>query len=226
MVMNTNFLENIFEKKKDSKFANSTKRSIASAIDVLIVLFLRGILLQLFGMFYLQKISEQFSLEFQEKFGTESLKRTPEHISFLIHHKIFYSFLLTLFIIFAAGALYYALLNSSPWKATIGKRIMKIMIVDKEDNRISFYNALFHYFLSALPIVFVFYLLIYQEKHHLSFFEAISGNNTNLILGFIFLIWTQLHMLTKSKTTAYDLICQTFTINGKSEAKFPWNKVQ
>lgn len=221
--MNTNFIEKLFENKTDNKFATSTKRSLASAIDVFIVLILRGILLQLFGMFYLQRISEEFSTEFQAKFGTESLKRTPEHISFLIHHKIFYSFLLVLFIIFAVGALYYAFLNSSAWRATIGKRVMNIMIVNDEDEKISFNNALSHYFLSVLPIVFVFYLLIYQEKYQLSFFHTITASTTNLVLGFIFVIWTQLQLLTKSKSTAYDLICKTYTIKGRTSAKFPWS---
>jgi len=141
---------------------------------------------------------------------------------FFFSHQFFYSLLAALFIIFVAGAIYYAWLNSSSWQATIGKRLMKIIMVDNNDNKISFYTGLTHYFLSVLPFVFICYLLIYQASHHLTFFQTVIASPTNIFFGFIFAIWTQLHLLTKSKRTAYDIICKTFTINGKTAAKFPW----
>lgn len=222
--MSINFFDNIFQNKNNTKFAGSMNRSLASAIDVFIVLFLRGILLQILASLFLQKIYENFITDFQNKFGTDTPKRTYEHLHFFFSHQFFYSLLATLFIIFIAGALYYAWLNSSSWQATIGKRLMKIIMVDNNDNKISLYTALAHYFLSVLPFVFIFYLLLYQISHHLTFVQTVTASATNIFFGFVFVIWTQLHILTKTKRTAYDIICKTYTINGKTAAKFPWHK--
>lgn len=121
------------------------------------------------------------------------------------------------------GALYHAYLNSSNWQGTIGKRLMKIIIVNENNHKkINFFLALGHYFLSILPIAYIIYLLIFQVANNLSLFDAITHNSINLILGVIFILWIQIQSLTKKKTTAYDLICETVVIQGKTASKFPW----
>lgn len=206
-------------------YSDSFRRSIASGIDMVVVLFARAVLVQLIGSMYLDRIWKNFFVEFYDKFGTETVKRTPEHIAFLVHHQIFYITLLSLVAVLLLGAFYHAYLNSSLWQATIGKRVMKIVIVKGSYNsKLSFNLAILHYFLSLVPFIFIFYLLNYQFNHNLSFFETITDSALNLFFGFLFIFWVQIHLFTRKKTTAYDLICNTFLINGKTDSKLPWKK--
>lgn len=213
--------------KKDSeqeKYASSFRRSTAAIIDIWIVLFLRVIIIQTLGTLWLNQEILNFMEKFHEKFGSETIKNTREHIDFIINNRIFFYALIFYAIVIFVGAIYHAFLNSSAWQATIGKRFMKIMIVREPDYKLTFGRAMWHYFLSVLPFAFIFYLMSYQLKNNLNFYQAITSSEINVFLGFAFLIWIQIHLFTKQKTTAYDLICNTLLINGKTAAKWPWNK--
>ena len=50
-------------------------------------------------------------------------------------------------------------------------------------------------------------------KNDLEIYQAITGSIENIIFGIIFMLWLQIHLFTKNKTTAYDLICNTIFIN-------------
>ncbi len=220
------FTQNYERNSDEIVYATSYKRSFASAIDMTLVLFLRAIVIQIIGITYLNKVWKEFFSEFYDKFGTQTVKKTPEHIYFVTHHQVFFITLLSIILVIIVGAFYHAYLNSSSWQATLGKRTMKIIMLKEPDNsRISFGLAFLHYFLSILPFVFIAYLINYQISHNLTFFEVITASSFNLFLGFIFIAWVQIHLFTKKKTTAYDLICKTVLTNGKTNAKFPWNKV-
>jgi uncharacterized RDD family membrane protein YckC len=52
--------------------------------------------------------------------------------------------------------LYYAGLESSPWQATIGKRVMKLAVTDVEGSRISFARATGRYFAKLLSMLTLF----------------------------------------------------------------------
>lgn len=63
--------------------------------------------------------------------------------------------------------LYYALLESSSWQATLGKRLLKIKVTNLHGNRISFLRATGRYFAKFLStlILFIGYLMvIFTEK--------------------------------------------------------------
>jgi uncharacterized RDD family membrane protein YckC len=217
---------NIFKKKpEDEKYAGSFRRSTAAAIDMWIVLFLRVFVMQILGAVWLNSAIINFMDEFREYFGTETIKNTPEHIDFILNNRIFFYALLFYSIVILVGAFYHAFLNSSAWKGTIGKRLMKITIVENEDKKISFTKGLAHYFLSVLPFAYILYLISYQVRYNQTFFQTVMASEVNVFFGISFLIWLQIHMFTKRKTTAYDLICKTVLVNQRTAAKWPWSSI-
>jgi uncharacterized RDD family membrane protein YckC len=207
-----------------TNYATSMRRSTAISIDIWIVMILRVIVMQLLGTFWLNNEVINFIKAFNERFGTETPKNVPEHIDFIIHHRIFFCALVFYSIIILIGAIYHAYLNSSAWQGTVGKRLTKIMIVKDNDSKITFGCGLGHYFLSILPFAYILYLVSYQLRNNLTFFHAITASEMHVFLGFLFIIWVQIHLFTKKKTTAYDMICKTVFINGKTAAKWPWSK--
>lgn len=218
-------IKDLFVKKsEDLRYATSFRRSTAAMIDMWIVLILRIIVMQVLGSLWLNGAITDFIQEFYAYFGTETVKNTPEHIAFVVNHRIFAYALIFYSIVILVGAFYHAYLNSSAWKGSVGKRLMKMMIVREPDTKIRFRSGLAHYFLSILPFFYIFFILSFQMRHDLTFFEAITYSETHVFIGLIFIIWVQIHIFTKRKTTAYDLICKTIFINGKTMAKFPWTK--
>lgn len=213
-----------FFSDKNKKYASSLRRSSAAAIDITVVLFLRIIVMEVLGNLWLNSQILKFAQEFREKFGTETPKNTPEHIDYIIHSHFFIYTVIFYAIVIFVGAIYHAYLNSSAWHGTLGKRWMRITIVKKDDASIGFGLGLAHYFLSVLPFAFVLYLLSFQLRHEMSFFQAVTASEANVFLGILFLIWVQIHLFTKNKNTAYDMICQTSLINAKTTAKWPWSK--
>lgn len=68
---------------------------------------------------------------------------------------------------FVISWMYYALLDSSSWQGTIGKKMMGILVCDSEGNRISFLRATFRYFFhifSALILYIGFLMVIFTNK--------------------------------------------------------------
>lgn len=214
MAMNISKLTQFLDKNDDDIiYASSSRRAFASVIDSLIVLIVRLIAVQLITVIYLQEMWKDFFEEFYEKFGTQSIKRVPEHLNYLTNHPVFMVSLLSLIFVILLGAVYHAYFNSSSKQGTIGKQLLKIKIVTAADHRkISFGLGLSHYFLSVAPFLYVLYILQFQLSHKLSFFDAIANNSFNFVLGLVFLAWIHLHLMTKKKTTAYDLICSTILL--------------
>lgn len=210
--------------EKNAKYASSPKRAAAAAIDVWIVLFLRVILAQIVALLYINQRMFEFITEFKNEFGTDTPKNTPEHINFIIHHPFFYEMLVFYAFIIMIGTVYHAYLNSSAWQGTVGKRLLKIMMVTKTEQPLTFNRGLLHYFLSIMPFVFLFYLLTYQLRYELNLFQAITASDFNIILSVVFVLWVQIHIFTKNKVTIYDMIANTLVINGRTSAKWPWNK--
>jgi len=216
-----NFLKN---NNENQRYASTSRRLTAVSIDIWIVFFLRLIAMQILGVLWMNAQLINFLIEFKATFGTEEVKNTPQHINFIIHHQLFWQVILFYLIVIFVGAFYHAYLNSSKWQATIGKRLMKIVISTKTGLPISFSRGLLHYFLSLLPFIFFTYILAIQLKTGAKFFEIILGSPVNLILGIIFVLWIQIQAFTSNKTTVYDLICNTIFTNGKTPYKFPWSK--
>jgi uncharacterized RDD family membrane protein YckC len=208
----------------EKKYATSIRRATATGIDLWLVLFLRIFFMQLLGFLWINASMAKFMREFNENFGTESVKNTPEHIDFIIHHSIFVQMLIFYALVIIVGALYHAYLNSSAWQGTLGKRFMKIRITKEDGAPITLNRGFAHYFLSVLPFAFILYLITFQLKNKLTFFQAVTASEANVFFGIVFLLWIQIHLFTRKKNTAYDMICHTILVSGKTAAKFPWSK--
>lgn len=216
---------NIFKKDvEDKKYANAYRRSLAAGIDIWIVLFMRVFVMQLLGILWINQAVMNFMEEFRETFGTEVIKNTPEHIDFVIHHRIFIYALIFYALVILVGTFYHACLNSSAWQGTIGKRLMKILITKEDGAPLTLNRGIAHYFLSVLPFAYLLFLVSFQVKNNLTFYQAVTASELNIFLGVMFVAWVQVHLFTKRKTTAYDLICDTVLVNGKTSAKWPWSK--
>lgn len=219
-------IEKFFKKNpRDKKYASSLRRSNASAIDIIIVTIFRLITVQTLGIYWINVKLLELHNDFKNFFGTATIKDTPAHINFVLHHPSVIHIIFFLSIIIFIGAAYHAALNSSAWQATIGKRLMGIVIVtEKDEQAMSFWRAMAHYFLSIAPLIFIVYILAMQVKTKMTLTELILGSDINLLLSIAFLLWIQPHLFTKKKTTSYDLICKTVMIHKKTSAKFPWSK--
>lgn len=209
---------------QNQKYASSFRRGTAAMIDIWITLFVRAVFAQIIGSLFLNKMMTSFLLDFKNEFGTDTPKNTPEHITYIFHHSFFYYMLIFYTFIILIGAVYHAYLNSSTWNGTIGKRTMKIMITTKNELPISFGRGLLHYFLSVVPFVFLFYILIYQISHEVNFYQAITSSDLNVFLSIVFVMWLQIQIFTKTKVTAYDLITNTVMTNGRTDYKWPCRK--
>jgi hypothetical protein len=99
------------------------------------------------------------------------------------------------------------------------------MLTTKNELPITFGRGMLHYFLSLLPFVFLFYLLTYQLRYEVNLYQALTSSDLNIFLGIVFVLWVQIHLFTKNKVTAYDMITNVVSINGRSSAKWPWSKV-
>ncbi len=64
--------------------------------------------------------------------------------------------------------LYYALLESSPWQASLGKRLMGLKVVDKQGQRLSFAQAskrLLSRIITNLTFYFGFFIAAFNQRH-------------------------------------------------------------
>lgn len=224
--MNIERFFNTLSANNNNIYAGSVRRSTAAMIDAVITLIIRAATAQLLGLIFVVRALQNFLNDFRDNFGTEVVKNNPDHISFVMHHKITLILLFFCAAVIFVGALYHALLNSSAWQATIGKRLMRIAITKENSLPISFNLALLHYFLSVLPFIFIFYLLSFQIIHNTTFYQALTASNSNIFFGILFLLWTQIQSFTAKKITAYDMICKTILMNKKTTARFPWSKIR
>lgn len=221
-------IKSLFVKSDDNNYATTFKRGFATSIDVWIVLVIRVIAMNILGALWISEQMLSLHDDFKSKFGDGATDKIPQEqiADFITNHPAFLDIIIFYLIIIIIGSLYYAYMNSSSWNATIGKRIAGIMIIKENELPLSFKRGLLHYFLSVLPFAFVIYLVSYKIRYQLNFYDAIVTNNFNLMIGVIFVLWVQVSLFTKKKSTAYDLICKTITINGRTKAKWPWTKIQ
>lgn len=197
------------------EYAGSFTRSCASAIDMFIANTIRVIVFSILGSLWFGKKVLQFQAEFKAKFGVDVIGKSPEQLEFLSHHPIFNASILFFTAVFLSGAIYYIAFNASSWNATIGKKIMKIMVIKTDGEKLNFLESTAYYFLSLVPWLFIVYILIYQLVNGVNIYNAIVHNPFNLIFGLITLAWLQIHLITKKKTTAHDLICKTIVVKIK-----------
>ncbi len=106
--------------------------------------------------------------------------------------------------------LYFAILQSSSWQATLGKRIMRLNVLDTNGARLSFPRALFRSILQFIP----------WELSHTLIWQLRFDPNISplwLTLGFT-LVWVIIAanlisiLITPKHQTLYDLAARTIVI--------------
>lgn len=211
-------------KNSNIEKASSFQRIFAILIDVWVVIFIRFFFLALLGEIWMNDEIMQFKKEYNMAFGADQSSKTPteNQVAFVKNHSIFLKSIIFYSFILLVGAFYYAYFHSSKWQATIGKRIMKIYLIKKNDIAISFKRALLYYFLSILPFIYIIYMMTFVANYKISLVNAIMANFTNIFLTILFAIWIQSSVFLRSKNTIYDLICNTVIKKGIINRKFPW----
>jgi len=205
-----------------AKFASPFRRSFSSGIDMFLVLILRVITIQVCGSLWYRDQMTKFLSDFQAQFGTQTPKSTESHVSYILGHPFVTHTLILVSVIIFVGVIYYTFFNSSKWQATPGKRLMSLRMVKNNDKDIGFTLALIHYLLSIMPFAYVFYLVFYKIHNDINFYQAITSSRFNLAVGVFFVMWIQIQIFTKKKSTIYDIICNTQWIKHKTNSKYPW----
>ncbi len=221
---NTGFFQ---ASNNDSPYVKSSKRTSATSIDLFVVMFVRIVVAEIMGRLWVNDAMAKMMTDFSEHFGTDTIKNTPEHIQFIGSHPSFLQMIFLCFVLWLIGLLYHSILNSSSWQATIGKRLVGIMVTseDNRNGRMSFLGGVAHYILSILPIIYMLYILGLVSNQHITLFRAITFSEMNIFFGFCAIIWIQIHLFTAKKQTVYDMVCKAVFVKGRTSAKFPWSKI-
>lgn len=217
-----NFSTNL--KHDNSQIPSPFKRSNAGIIDIIIVMILRATFLIINHALWFFDSIIKFKTEFNDKYGTETPKRTIEHMEFIKNHEFFSHVLLLFFSTILVGAIYHAYFNSSKWQATIGKRIFKIKIQDKNGYPISFMDGIYHYLLSLIPYIFVIVVVIYSLKNNIEIYRVFSSSIFMLITGILILVASHLNNFNKYRINFFDYIMDFRFIIDRTTNKFPWSK--
>jgi uncharacterized RDD family membrane protein YckC len=80
---------------------------------------------------------------------------------------LFIRHLMFIFLLVIGGWLYYAFLESSAKQATIGKQVMRLIVADRKEQKISFMRATARYFskmLWLIPSLFILCYDVYSER--------------------------------------------------------------
>lgn len=208
-------------KKNDVTYINPFIRGASGAVDIFVVGFLRVIFVQIVGTFVINNQLLKFHEDFNKKFGVMFSAENAQHVQFLTHHSILKIMVVFMIATILVGAFYHAFFNSSTWSATIGKRIFGLVMVKNEGKNLTLGQALNHYFLSLVPWIFMFYILMFMAKNKVTIYEALTGNTANLVVGILMMAWIQVHILTKKKNTVNDMIIGCTMVKGKVGKGWP-----
>lgn len=141
-------------------YASFFRRLVAFILDYLLISFLMSIILSLF-------MPAGFAIE-----GPEVVEYDMDYVRDLTEAA---GPLMLLFYI--AWWLYNALMHASSWQATLGKRVMSIIVTDLEGNRISFAKATLRFIgkLISTFLIFLGYLLAAFTPRRQALHDMIGG---------------------------------------------------
>ncbi len=195
-------------------------KSFATMLDFILILPIRIFIVSV----YLQPKITIFLQDFSAKFGSEIKEQTPEHLQFFAQHPIYLQLIFSIFIFISLGAIYNVYFHSSNWQATIGKRLLKIIVNNKNNQKISILHSLKYYFISNLGIIYATFLLMHFAKYKLDIHQLIT-NNLYFLVGGLFLIFSFYYgLFSKQKLSFLDLLADVRFQSGRTNSKFPWSK--
>jgi uncharacterized RDD family membrane protein YckC len=108
---------------------------------------------------------------FLDSANVEAELTNQEAITFLV------GYLLSILISFLLTVIYFAGMHASKWQATIGKKVLGLVVTDLKGNRISFWRGLGRYFAMAFlsSILMVGYLVAAFTEKKQSLHDLIAG---------------------------------------------------
>jgi uncharacterized RDD family membrane protein YckC len=79
-------------------------------------------------------------------------------------------------VVFSLVCLYHAIMESSAWQATVGKKYAKLEVVDANDERISFAQGLVRILMKFVSLIILFcgYLMIYFRKDRRGLHDVVA----------------------------------------------------
>ncbi len=203
--------------------AHPIRRSLATAIDILIVFFIRAIVAQILAALWISERLLQLSEDYKNFFGTEVIDSADKAV-FIQSHPVFGEFIMFLMIILFIGSLYYAYFHSSKYRATIGKRIMSVELLNSDYSKLSFAKAFLCYYFSLLPLVYATYIMTYTYSHKMNLFNAMFANLYNGLFTVTILALAAFFSSGLRRHMGSDLVLQVVYLNHKTNYKFPWSK--
>ena len=202
------------------------KKIIANFIDIFASLIIRliicGIILVIFKDSIIIASEDLIKI-------TEGILNSKEVIMIFLEHDIF-KIILSFIILFALiGSLYQIYFHSSSWCATIGQRIMKIVVVKDDGQYITIPSAILHHILSLIPLFtalyFISFIVIHNNKYRINnisdLITTFYANNFNIFMIIIMLLWINIPIFIKSKKSVPDIICKTKIDTGQTDSRFP-----
>ena len=199
----------------DIKYASPLKRSIAFNIDVMITIFIRVISFQILAFF---TISEEVNLlreEIQGAIDSGILNENDQQsfFNFVYNSQYFQEIMkyipTILLIIFIIGGIYYPIMETSKKCSTIGKRIMKIVVIDKNGKKLTFIQSLFRYLINFIPLIMLFYIV---SKISVKSFDLFT-----ILICFVTFFWYHISSFNKEKSTLTDMLSNSIAIEGKKD---------
>jgi len=195
-------------------------KTFAGMIDFLLILPLRIAIVSI----YLQPKINVFLQDFSAKFGNKITEETPEHLQFFAQHPIYGQMFLAIFIFIGIGLIYNIYFHSSNWQATIGKRLLKIIVNNKNNQKLTILHSIKYYFINNLSIIYATFLFINLAKSKSNIYQIITGN-IYFLAGGAFLIFSFYYgLFSKQKLSFLDLLADTRFASGRTNYKFPWSK--
>ena len=202
--------------------AGPLRRSAATAIDILIVFIIRAFLIQIISFFWLSKRMLQLASDFKNYFNSEVID-SQEKLQFIQNHPVFGDIIITLICVLVIGSLYHAYLNSSSYHATIGKRLMKVEILNLNYSKLSFFKAFVIYYFSLLPVIFAAYMMMYTAQMEIKLIQALFANTYNTIFTLSVLALSASFSSGLRKQMGFDIVSKIVYLNNKTDKKYPWN---
>lgn len=172
--------------------ASRFKRLLASIIDGLIVMIVPSIII----------IGSYFAFKKTPVFSTDIIVSLVYSIISLV-----------------TCILYFALFESSRYKATPGKKIFKLYVVTTEGKQLSFKKASARYIILSLPYI-IFFLVDLYLKHYFSnpdlilVYTLVSTCASLIVMG-INIIWIVPAFFTKKRQGIHELLTSTMVCREK-----------
>lgn len=202
--------------------AGPWRRSAATAIDIVTVFIIRAFLIQIISFFWLAKKMTQLAQDFKIYFDSEVID-SQEKLQFIQSHPVFADIIITLISVLVIGSLYHAYLNSSSYHATLGKRLMKVEILNYDYRKISFSKAFLVYYFSLLPIIFATYMMMYTTQMEIKLVQALFANVYNTIFTLSILALSASFSSGLRKQMGFDIVSKIVYLNNRTNVKYPWN---